>query len=116
MDLLFLPVGIICPFILAGLTIQSDSWEACPGFNLSLIGCYLAFVLGVSNCIFLPIFIHFDKEKKKRKEEEKNQANQQINQAQSMAPPSYQPAPITINNNVGMTPQQQQPDQNQFTF
>ena len=60
-----------------------------------------------------------------RKEEEKNAANQQMNQSNSQAPPVYQSAPITVNNNVGMAPQQQfgaypqqqaASDQNQFTF
>ena len=63
---LFIPVGIIAPIVLARKTIQSGSWEACPGLELSLVGAYLGFVLGGSNCVFLPLFIHFDNEKKKR--------------------------------------------------
>ena len=42
-----------------------------------------------------------------RKEEKKNVANQQMNQSNSQAQPVYQSAPITVNNNVGMAPQQQ---------
>ena len=66
MDVFFIPIGIIAPFVLAGLTIQSASWEACPGLELSLVGAYLGFVLGGSNCVFLAFFIHFENEKKKR--------------------------------------------------
>ena len=67
----------------------------------------------------------WSKDEDDEEKDEENAANQQMNQSNSQAPPVYQSAPITVNNNVGMAPQQQfgaypqqqaASDQNQFTF